>query len=294
MRNTLFVLCTLLLIASCTRNSDDVPTPPTLLLKRTVQRSALGNEMRVAYYNEQELVAFDTLFSTATRTPGMIYVYNYNSKGKRTRLDHFIPILYTAGYYWAFDDLYLNDTIPTINYRYLKGNQVAKIMHFYNASGKLIKDSTYHTPNYGTYTYLTHYTYDMSGRLASSLDLNDVRDTTNYTTYQYGPNWVEKSIMTINYLPQALRSYGQTITEYSPFGISSEKNYGGQPPAQQLMSEVSYTYDAAGRLLNKLTVSTSSPSQEERYFYDGTTGKLEKIQYYGNGQLSSVTTYYYE
>jgi hypothetical protein len=293
MRITPLVLFTVLLISSCSRNAGDLPAPAAELhLKRTVQRDPSGAELRVGYYNEQELIAFDTAFQRGGRVPGLIYVYTYNSKGKRTRLDYFIPFLYSAGFYWRYDDIYLNDTIPTVYNRYLKGNQVAKVMHIYNASGQLIKDSTYHTPNYGTYTYLSHYTYDMAGRLASSLDLNDVRDTTNYTTYQYGPNWVEKTIMTINYNP-VFRSYGQTVTEYTPSGkISSEKNYGGQP--LQLSSEVSYTYDVAGRLLSKITVPVGSATKEERYFYDNTTGKLEKIQYYGGGQLGSVTTYYYE
>jgi hypothetical protein len=247
--------------------------------------------MRVAYYNELELITVDTSFQTGTRNPGMIDVNTYNSKGKRIRWENTIPLLYTGGFYWALQDQYLDDTLPTATYRYLKGNQVARIAHLYNAARQLIMDSTYHTPNYGTFTYLTKYWYDALGRLANSTDLNDTRDTTAYITYQYAPNTVEKSVTSFNYNPVSM-GYSKIVTEYTAAGkILSEKKYNGQVP--QLFSQTDYTYDAAGHLLTKTIASTGAALQEERYI-NSATGKPEKMEYYLGGQLAHVTTYYYE
>jgi hypothetical protein len=291
MRKILCALYTVVMIFSCSRESIDVPKPQAdPLLKRTVQIDASGNVMRVAYYNEFELVSIDTSF--ASGAPGMINVSTYNAKGKRTRLETTIPILYTGGFYWAYQDYYQDDTLPIVHYRYLRGNQVARIAHFYNASRQLILDSTYHTPNYGTFTYLNKFEYDMSGRLSSSLDLNDTRDTTSYTTYQYALNKVEKTVINFNY--SAFKTYSKTVTEYTASGkILSEKGYSGEP--FQFVTQTDYTYDGTGHLLKKTVLSmTGSAPQEERYFNNSISGKPEKMEYYLDNQLRYTVTYYYE
>jgi hypothetical protein len=294
MRNILCVLCTVILISSCTRDID-IPKPlADPLLKRTVQTDTLGAILRVAYYNEFELVTLDTTFLRGTRNPGMSNISTYNAKGKRTRLENTIQVLYTGGYYWAFQDHYLDDTLPTVSYRYLRGNQVAEITHFYNASRQLIKDSTYHTPNYGTFTYLTKYEYDASGRLSSSLDLNDKRDTSKYITYRYSPNTVEKFEKSFDYyIPYVLEGYSKIVTEYTASGkILSEKQYGGEIP--RLITQIDYTYDAGGHLLKKTTIHPGSATQEERYTNNSTTGKPEKMQNFVGDVPGYITFYYYE
>lgn len=290
MLKTFCALSLLVVVASCTRNID-APTPLSEpVLKRTIQRDTADRIVKVAYYNEQGLVTVDTSFGGGTIAA--INTNTYNASGKRIRWENFLPVLYTSGFYWALQDHYQDDTIPTTTYRYLKGNQVAQITHFYNASRQLIMDSTWHTPNYGTYTYLTKYTYDGSGRLASSLDLNDNRDTTSYITYKYPANRVEKYMLKIDHTV-GLRGNGLVVTEYSVSGkILAEKIYNVEP--LQLYSQVEYTYDASDRLLKKTSMQNGAVTQEDRYFYNGTTGKTEKMEYYLGNQLRYVTTYYYE
>jgi hypothetical protein len=285
-------LSLLALIASCSRDID-APTPlAEPVLKRTVQRDTAGRIVKVSYYNEQGLVTIDTAFGGSSLPIAAINTNTYNSRGKRIRWENFLPILYTSGFYWALQDHYQDDTIPTVTYRYFKGNQVARITHSYNALRQLVLDSTWHTPNYGTFTYLTRYTYDANGRLSSSLDLNDNRDTTSYITYLYSANRVEKYILKIDYAV-GTRGNGLVVTEYSASGkILSEKNYSVQP--QQLYSQVDYTYDAADRLLKKTSIQNGVVTQEDRYYYSSTTGKAEKMEYYAGNQLRYVTTYYYE
>jgi hypothetical protein len=293
MRKILPPIFIVLLISACTRETiDPTPTPPDPILKRTVQTNTAGAVMRVSHYNEFGLVSFDTIFNTGTTDAGMTYANTYNSKGKRIRMENKIPVLLSTGYYWALSDFYQDDTLPTITYRYLKGNQVAKIMHLYNSSLQLIQDSTYHTPNYGTYTYLTNYEYDLSGRLASSTDLNDTRDTTSYSTYQYAPNHVEKSTLTINH-DLSMRGYSQTVTQFNAAGkIMSEKKYSGQPYA--LGTQIDYTYDGMGSLLKKTTTPIGSIVQEERYTNNSITGKPQKMEMYAGNQLAHTVIYYYQ
>ncbi len=130
MRNIVAVVCAAILVFSCSRENIYPKPQADPLLKRTVQRDVSGAIIRVSYYNEFELVTFDTTFLTGTQNAGMINVSTYNSKGKRLRLENTIPVLYTSGYYWAFQDQYQDDTLPTVSYRYLKGNQVAQITLF--------------------------------------------------------------------------------------------------------------------------------------------------------------------
>jgi hypothetical protein len=289
----MLVCSIILLFISCSReeiNPVENPVEPRLI--RTVQTNTSDGIMRVSHYNELGFVAFDTIFNTGTSVAGMTYLNLYNAKGRRTRMENTIPMLYTTGYYWAWSDEYQNDTLPTITYRYLKGNQVAKIMHLYNASLQLIKDSTYHTPNYGTFTYLTNYTYDASGRLASSTDLNDLRDTTSYSTYQYAPNRIEKTTLTINH-DLSIRGYSLMVTEFNAAGkIISEKKYGGPPYV--LVTQTDYTYDAMGSLLKKTTSPVGANVQEERYSNNSTTGKPEKMELYVANVLAHTVTYYYQ
>jgi hypothetical protein len=292
MRRMFYVFCAVVFMASCTREGME-PQPLLLpVLKYTIQRDSAERIMRASHYNEFKLVTFDTIYQAGTSNIGMTYMNTYNSKGKRLRSENFIPILYTGGFYWAWQDHYKDDTIPLVTYRYLKGNQVAEITHIYNGAGKLIIDSTYHTPNYGTFTYLSKYEYDANGRLSSALELNDTRDTTSYTTYQYSANKVEKLTMRIDYFIP-MRSYGRNVTEYNASGkILSEKGY--MVPGTEVYSQVDYTYDAAGNLLKKISTSVSSPSQEERYFINAGTGVTEKMEYYYDNKLRNITTYYYE
>lgn len=291
MRSLICLFFTVIFIASCTR--EDGPQPAAdVVLKYSITRDTANRITRVAHYNEFELVTFDTLYAAATGAVGMTYMNTYNSKGKRLRSENTIPILYTAGYYWAWQDQYQDDTLSLVTYRYLKGNQVADIRHFYNAERRLILDSTYHTPNYGTYTYLTRYTYDASGRLSSELDLNDTRDTTKYITYTYSGNKMERLTMSIDYIVPS-RSFGRSVFEYNTSGkIVSEKNYNIQ--TSEVGSQVDYTYDAAGNLLKKISTSVSSQPIEERYTINAATGKKEKMEYFTNNILRSITTYYYE
>jgi hypothetical protein len=291
MRNKIYILSATILIASCTRDYDP-PLPPDPVLKRTVQTDTSGAITRIMYYNEFELVTFDSVFYTGTRNAGMINLYTYNVKGKLTRHEYLLPVIYTGGYYWAWQYSYQNDTLLTATHRYFKGNQVAHITHFHNASRQLIMDSTYHTPNYGIFTYLNKYAYDASGRLSSSLELNDTRDTVNYTTYQYAPNRIEQSVIHVEYNP-VIKSNTKIVTEYNTAGkMVSEKQYGGQ--ALQLVSQTDYLYDAANHLLKKTMSATGNPSQEDRYFNNPITGKHEKMEHYENNQLRYVITYYYE
>jgi hypothetical protein len=292
MRKVLCMLCISLAFFSCSKENIPAPQPQAEpLLKRTVVKNSVGVINRISHYNEFELVTFDTIYQPGTAAIGMTYTYTYNSKGKQTFLENSIPILYTGGPYWAYRDEYKNDTVPTVSYRYLKGKQTSAITHFYNTIGQLVLDSTYHTPNYGTFTYLKKYEYDGSGRLSSTLDLNDSRDTTEYITYQYTLNRVESFRVSISYGSVNTYRYGKEVKDYTPFGkILSEKMYDGQT----LQLYFDYTYDAGGRLLKKATLQNDSNSLEELYFNNILTGKLEKIEYYSNGQMTNVKTYYYE
>jgi hypothetical protein len=292
MRNKKYLLYAVILIASCSRKNIDIPQNQAApLLKRIVQTDTSGAIMRVSYFNDFEMIARDTVFKPGTNEPGAINIFTYNAKAKLTRWEYFIPILYTGGYYWAWDYYYQHDTIPTETYRYLKGNQVAHITNFYNGLQQLIMDSTYHTPNYGTFTYLKKYGYDMAGRIISSLELNDTRDTVAYITYKYAPNIVEQSEIDFSYNP-LYKSYLQTISEYTASGkILSEKKYGGQVPV--LSSQTDYIYDSAGNLLKKNTTQGSF-LQEEWFFYNSITGKPEKKEFYVNNRLSFISTYFYD
>jgi YD repeat-containing protein len=195
------------------------------------------------------------------------------------------------GPYWGWEYFFQDDTIPIVTERYLKGNRVARITHFYNAAGQRILDSTYHTPNYGTFTYLLKYTYDAQGRLSHTIDLNDLRDSTLYTTYQYSGNVVEKREKRFYYDPTFVQ-YRLTSTEYvQPGVIATEKVYTGETP--NLATQTDYSYDAAGRLLKKTIMTVGVAPQEDRYFYND-FGKVEKLEVYYGGQLRYVTTYYYE
>lgn len=294
MRLLTVLTCAAYFFASCTReNIDPSPTPPERILSRTVQtHPASGGIMRIAHYNSFGLVTNDTIFHANTGEIGMVHTNAYNSKGKRTRWENIIPVLYGNGVYWALSDFYQDDTLPTVTYRYLKGNQVARIAHSYNASLQLVQDSTYHTPNYGTYTYLTDYTYDVSGRLSSSLDLNNARDTTAYSTYQYSTNRMEKTTLTINH-DLFIRGTSLTVTEFNPAGkVISEKVYGGQPYV--LTSETNYTYDALGSLLKKTISNSGAAVEEERYTNSPIDGKPEKMEKYSGNQLAYTVTYFYQ
>lgn len=286
-------ICAVVLV-SCSRQNADLPQPQAgPQLKRMVRTNASDAVIQVTHYNEFELATFDTIFQTGTPIVGMTYISQYNAKGKRTRMENTIPILYTGGYYWAYQDYYQDDTLPTVTYRYLKGKQVAEITHFYNASKQLVLDSTYHTPNYGTYTYLNKFEYDAQGRLTREVELNDTRDTVYHIIYQYAPNRVEKWQKSFYYNPVFV-SYGLIVSEYSSSGkILSEKGYDGQG-GTQVLSQTDYTYDAAGNLLKKARILPAASATEERYFNNSTTGKPDKMEFYQNGQLIYIYHYYYE
>ena len=293
MRKTWCIVCAMVIL-SCTKEVTDGPAPQSLpLLKRTVQTDTSGAVMRVTHYNEFELVTFDTAYDSKTHNVGLYYINEYNAKGKRIKQQYFLPILYTGGSYWEWHYHYQNDTLPDYTYRYFRGNQVAHNTYFYNAARQLVMDSTYHTPNYGTYTYLSKFTYDAAGRIASSLNLNEVRDTTAYITYQYTPNKVEKTTMNIMYTPQPYITNGITTTEYTSNGkILLEK--GINPDLPQHFTQTAYTYDGSGNLLKKITTSSGAAPAEERYFNNSTTGKPEKMEYYLDNRLIYVVTYFYE
>jgi YD repeat-containing protein len=284
-------LCAVVLIASCRKNDVDIPKQQAPLLKRTVETNSSGVITRIAYYNEFEQIALDTIFMSGTRNPGMTWNNTYNSKGKLTRSENHYQVIYTAGYYWAYSHEYLNDTFPTVSYRFLKGNQVAKITHIYNSSKQLVMDSTYHTPNYGIFSYLRKFEYDALGRMKSILDLDYKRDSTRYIVYQYFPNKIESASKALDPLFSNYGTWGIGVREFNAAGqIISDKGF--VDPVTVAGENVDFTYDATGRLLKKINYNGSTTT-EERYYYNS-FGRIDKVERYYNNILSYTTTYYYE
>ncbi len=275
------------LFTSCTRNMDMQPfeqSSPSL--KKTVTTDTSGRVVRVVYYNDKELPVQDTSYAS---NGTMIYTINqYNSRGKRTRMEYSAPIIYNAGYLWAYNDSYVNDTLLNLSFRFYKGSEVARTKHFYNAAGHLVLDSMY---NYSAtvWTRTRELSYDVQGRLRTDISFSSSRDTIQAISYAYSGNRMESIKMDYNEQLSA-KTYQKLVTDYNNTGaVVSEKQYAA---LTQMVSQTDYTYDANGYLTKK--TFTQPPYITEERYTNNSFGKPDKMETFVNDKKTFIQTYYYQ
>jgi len=301
-----------ILWVSCNRSNDNLlgnPAEPILI--KTITNDSTGRTRGVVHYNQFGIVA-DTQYSSSGIV-NSIRKYEYNSKGNVIAWQWYLPSLYTAGNQWAAKFYYENDTILRANEMYTKDHLSTRIEHYYNRPGQLSVDSVFY---YGLApgSSVIHYNYDAQGSILSAITVKLPNDTAYIHTYQYTANTVEELMISISTVNN-YKAVSKKITEFSSDRkILNEKDIND---AGQTTSEITYSYDAANRLLNKKTVTLSSFS-EEIYTYDvngwlirkltnngynkienvytnnTTIGNPEKMEQYVNDKLSSTMIYYYQ
>ena len=301
-----------ILWVSCNRSNDNLlgnPTEPVLI--KTITNDSTGRTRGIVHYNQFGIVA-DTQYSSSG-VLNSVRTYEYNSKGNVTGWQWYLPSLYTASNQWAAKFYYESDTILRANEMYTKDHLSTRMQHYYSKPGQLSVDSVFYfglTPG----SSVIYYNYDAQGSVLSAITVKLPNDTSYIHTYQYTANTVEEQMTSISSVNN-YKAVSKKITEYSPDRkILNEKDIND---AGQTTSEITYTYDATSRLVNKKTVTPSSFS-EEIYTYDvngwlirqltnngynkienvytnnSTIGNPEKMEQYVNYKLTSIMIYYYQ
>lgn len=181
MRNQLAhlaILATIILFASCSKDPDSIVLNNNKVKSYTEELTFPGGGSTTTTLNIN-YDSNDRISSLVSSTsPGDKFVFTYISN------DQYSMDLYTSGEVDLHEEFFLNHSLVDSTIQYSDGDSMSEKYH-YNAANQLIKLVEYELYGGVYLSNVTNFTYDASGKMIKSTDLNGQEDT-----YEYYPDLV--------------------------------------------------------------------------------------------------------